>query len=110
MDIMKAILDIENKAQEIENSIESLGADIKKDTDKKILEYTQKAQFEIDIEIEKFREEIKKSENGELESTKAEMKEALAALEEKYRNNREKWIKEITEKVIEGDKDEQPDD
>ncbi len=103
MDMMKAILDIENKAQEIENSIERFASDIKQETDREIEKFSQNAQAEIDVQINKFRETIKEIEEKEYNSTKAEMKEALDFLEEKYTANREKWINEITAEVTKGD-------
>ncbi len=104
MDMMKAILDIENKAQEIENSIGSLSGDIRLETDKKIEELSKTADIEGDAQIEKFQKTIKAREDKEYNETKAEMKAALDLLEKKFVQNREKWIKDIVSEIIEGDK------
>ncbi len=103
MDMMKAILDIENKAQEIENSIDSLSANIKKETEQKIEVLLKNAEFESDAQIEKFRETIKEREEDECNEIKAKLKASLDSLEAKYTENREKWIREITDEVIKGD-------
>ena len=67
MDMMKAILDIENKAREIENSIDSLSGDIRRETDEKIKKLHKKAENEANAEIEKFRADIRADEDHEKE-------------------------------------------
>lgn len=106
MDMMKAILDIENKAQEIEASTKVLAAEIKSETDSKIEEISKKAQKDAEIEIEKYRETVKSGEDKELSEAKMQMDKTLAALEEKFKQSREKWIEEITGEIIKGDKNE----
>lgn len=103
MDMMKAILDIENKAQEIENSIDSLSGDIRRETDEKIKKLHKKAENEANAEIAKFRADIRADEDHEKEAAESEMKDMLDSLEQKYKENRDKWIKEITEDITKGD-------
>ena len=103
MDIMKAILDIENKAQEIEASTKHLLAEIKGETDRKIEGISKKAQEDAETEIEKFRETVKSGENDELSRAKVQMDKTLHLLEMKFEENRDNWIKEITDEIIKGD-------
>lgn len=105
MDMMKAILDIENKAQEIEASSKVLSAELKRETDSKIEEMSKKAENDAKIEIERYRETVKSGEEKELSEAKMQMDKTLASLENKFQENRGKWIEEITDEIIKGDKE-----
>lgn len=103
MDMMKAILDIEKKAQEIENSTCVLMADISRETDKNIQKIAEETKKNADAKIEEFRN---KEEAFALEvqsAVKAENEKTFSSLEEKFAKDRAAWISGITDEIIKGD-------
>ena len=100
MDMMKAILDIEARAQKVEDSIDALAAKIKLETDEKIKQIQSEAEADAEAEIAAVKNRLDKEKQAEIEKTKSDMKLVSDELEKKFTQNRDKWIKEITEKVI----------
>lgn len=100
MDMMKAILDIEARAQEVEDSIDSLKAKIKLETDEKIKQMQSEADAEAEAEIAAAKDKIDKEKQAEIEAVKAEMKLVSDSLEKNFTKNRNRWIEEITQRII----------
>lgn len=105
MDIVKAILEIETKAQEIESSVDELAKKIRRETDGKIAELQKAADSDSDAKIEKIKTKLASEKAASLDAVKGEMESVQNALMQKYSENREKWIEEITAAVIKGDEE-----
>ena len=103
MDIMKAILEIENKAQKVESSVDMSVTQIKAETDEHIKEIQLQSDSKVEKELEKYKVEAKANREKELNEVTLKMGKILESLEEKYAENKSRWIDEITEKITEGD-------
>mgnify|MGYP003305440092 CR=1 FL=1 len=101
--MLKAILDIEKKAQEIAGAYDKNVLEEKTNTERilKELEETQslKAKEELDFAL-KLHEKYFKTKNKEIINI---MKEKSGRMEQIFEEKHEIWINEITQKIIGGD-------
>lgn len=102
MDIMKAILDIEEKAQSIMNTTDDIGEEMRRDTEKRIAEIDAGMKKDADEKISVHRANAEKKMKSELESLEKDFGKKLDALENAFAENRARWVKEITDNVKEG--------
>lgn len=102
MDIMKAILDIEEKAQSIMNTTDDIGEEMRRDTEKRIAEIDAGMKKDADEKISVHRAKAEKKMKSELESLEKDFGKKLDALENAFAENRARWVKEITDNVKEG--------
>lgn len=100
MDIMKVILDIENKAMDVLDSVDK--AQEAQKAAQKAAELEKKFEQETVRRIEALRTEHETEVSEEVQAL--EKKEAMQAqkLTDLYSANREKWVEELTARVIEG--------
>ncbi len=100
MDIIKAILDIEGKAQEIMNTL----SDLKVESDAKFRDEFLKIEAEMSKmateKIEEHRSAIALKRNTELLALENYQKEKREKLEENYKKNHIKWVNDIFNMVI----------
>ena len=103
MDMLKAILDIEKKAQEIAGTYDKNVLEETKKTEKILKELEEaeslKAKEELALAL-KLHEKYFKTKNEEIINI---MKEKSGRLEQIFEEKREIWINEITQKIIGGD-------
>ncbi len=102
MDIMKAILDIEEKAQSIMNTTDDIGEEMRKETEKRIAEINEGMKKDAEEKISIHRANAEKKMKSELETLEADFGKKLGALETAFAENKARWVKEITDNVKEG--------
>lgn len=99
MDMMKAILEIEKKAQAVEASVEKERAELLKATDEKIADFKEKAIAQSNEKIAAKEAAIEKERKAEEARLRERSETEKASLEAMYSENKDKWVKEISEKI-----------
>lgn len=99
MDIMKAILDIESKAQGIMNTL----GDIEKNSADELSEKLRLAKEQMEAQNEKKLSEHKanvdKASKREISELDADMEKMRQNLENTFSQNRSRWISSITDEI-----------
>ena len=103
MDILKAILKIEKKAQEISDGFEEIKAEENKKTETILKELKTNAEIEYKNKVTKLSKDITDSLNSELEKNHTDSEKKLCDMEKYFSDNENLWISEITENIIKGD-------
>lgn len=101
MDIMQAIMDIEQKAQGIVEAADELKAHQEEILDKEICDLNEKMLTALNSETEKIRREYNSIRDDEMAKTERKYAEKFEALEEKFSRGRSKWISDIYNAVLE---------
>ncbi|MBE5039431.1 hypothetical protein [Ructibacterium gallinarum] len=100
MDIMQAIVDIENTVRGITDST----AELEKDYDKKIQEEIRQKEQETDIKVKEKLEQLKMQMNAErqeeMEHLETVYEKKLEALSNTCKEQQETWIHDMTQAVI----------
>ncbi len=103
MDIMKAILDIEGKAQGVMNTLE----DIREENDKKLQSEIEKIRDGMkkraDEKIGQHKSELEKRSKSDMTELEKVMNERKKALDDTFESNRGRWVKEITDAIVKDD-------
>lgn len=102
MDIMQAILDIEQKAQGIVDSAEELKESRKTVLENEIKEMENKAAAELRSRRERMEREAAEKRREAMENLEKSYAEKLETLDKKCAANKEKWIDDIVNAVISG--------
>lgn len=102
MDIMKAILDIEEKAQSIMNTMEDIGRETAKETEQRLAELDSGMKRDAEEKISEHKEAVQKSADKELKALEDDFGKKRDALENAFAAGKASWIKEITDNVKEG--------
>ena len=100
MDIIKAILDIEDKAQRIVGTLDEMCSENEKEIEAEIESMTAEMKSHAEFEIEKYKNETEEKKNQETEEIERSMQQKKAALEKTFADNRESWLRDITEAII----------
>ena len=103
MDMLKAILDIEKKAQNIVDTFDSLTQEENEKTQKQLSELEEKADEEIKLQTAELEARCEEELKSELEENAKVMQDKTGAMEKYFSETRERWVKEITQRIIGGD-------
>lgn len=103
MDILKAILDIEKKIQDISGTYDELKQKETEKTKEILSKLEENAQKERDEAILKYKEEIEAELKRGLKENSALLSERIEALEKTFSENEASWTSEIFERIIKGD-------
>ena len=103
MDILKAILDIEKKVQDISGAYDELKQKETEKTEKILSELEERALKERKEALLKYTEEIKAEFECELKESSALLSERIEHLEKFFSENEALWTEEIFERIITGD-------
>ncbi len=101
MNIMDAILDIENKARGIMAESEEICAEQREQYDDEIEEFRKEIQRSAEMKVAGFRAEQNAKIDKKIEALGISYGEKTEALNNKYEQNREKWIEDIVNRVLE---------
>lgn len=100
---MKAILDIESKAQGIMNTLGDIRAENEKNTEEELKKLKEKAQAETAAKIADYTAELEAKSAQDMAELERSMKERGAALEKTFNDNKSRWVKEITDAIVKDD-------
>ena len=103
MDMLKAILDIEKKAQNIVDTFDSLTQEENEKTQNQLSELEEKADEEIKLQTAELEAKCEEELKSELKENAKVMQDKTDAMEKNFSENRERWVKEITHRIIGGD-------
>ncbi len=99
-ELIMQIIDIENRAQEVIKDAKQADAKL----EERIDDETQKLHTNIVRRMEAKSASIRQMEEEEAEkkigAIKADAKKQISALEEKYRQSKDKWVNSIVENII----------
>lgn len=100
MDIIKAILDIEEKAQKIVGTLDDIKAESERETEAEIKLMSEDMKARAEAEIEKSRAEAESDLARLTAECDEDMRRRQEVLDKNFEDNRERWIKEITDAVV----------
>ncbi len=100
MDIMQAIMDIEQKAQGIVKSADELKEHQQEILDKEIKELDSKMQQKLAGESERLRREYNAIRDEEMVKTERKYAEKFEELEDRCSKGKDKWVSDIVSAVI----------
>lgn len=100
MDIMQAILDIEDKAKEIVNSADEVKAKQQEKFEKELEKMRVYSEEKTKDEIASLQKTFVQSRKEALENVELEYQQKLEKLENLYKKNMDRWVAEITSEII----------
>ena len=100
MDIMKAILDIENKAQTIMGEMGRFKVEKDEEIKQQLLKIEDDIKKDADKRIADFKREIEEKQISELEMIERYLDEKSKYLLKVYEDNNEAWAQEIFDSVV----------
>lgn len=100
MDIMQAIMDIEQKAQGIVKSADELKEHQQEILDKEIKEKEAEMKQTLDRESEKLRREYNAIRDEEMVKTERKYAEKFEELEKRCNEGKDKWVSAIVSAVL----------
>ena len=103
MDMLKAILDIEKKAQKIASTFDLSALEEKQKTNKALEELKKKEALKISKELSVIRLKNEKELKDALEKNLSLMTEKSEKIQKFFQDNEARWINEITQKITGGD-------
>ena len=99
MDIMQAILDIEDKAKEIVNSADEVKAKQQEKFEKELEKMRVYSEEKTKDEIASLQKTFVQSRKEALENVELEYQQKLEKLENLYKKNMDRWVTEITSEI-----------
>ena len=102
MDMLKAILDIEKKAQKIASTFDLSALEEKQKTEKILEELEEEENLKVNEELSIIKIKNEKELKAELDKNFTLMTERLKAMEKFFEDNEKRWINEITQKITGG--------
>ncbi len=103
MDIIKAILDIEEKAQKIVGTLDEMKGENEKDIAAETERMSEEMRKSAEEKIEKAKQSADDEKKRIMSDTEAEIRSKREKLEKLFGDNRERWVREITEAVEKDD-------
>lgn len=103
MDMLKAILDIEKKAQKIVDTFDLSALEENEKTIAFLKEFEEKEETKAKEEISAFYEKCEKELKEELKANCLLMAEKKEATEKLFYENQRRWTDEIMKKILGGD-------
>lgn len=103
MDVLKAILDIEKKAQNVIDTFDSITVEETESIKEELKKLEEDENKDTSLKIEKIKAKNEEYLKTELEKSTALMAEKDKALEKKFSENEKLWISEIIERITGGD-------
>lgn len=100
MDIMQAILDIEQKAQGIVDSADELKAVQETELQKEIEGARNKIDADAHMKIAQITDRAAAERQEAVNALEKEYRSKIEALDNRCRENKQRWIDEITAKII----------
>lgn len=102
MNIMDAILDIEKKARGIMAESEEICSEQMEQYDAELEEFRKEMMRSAEMKVAGFRNEQNARIDKKIEAFGIQYGEKTEALNKKYGQNKEKWIEDIVNRVLEG--------
>lgn len=100
MDIMQAILDIEQKAQGVIESADELKAVQEAELEKELASMRDKIDADAHMRIAQITDRAAAERQEEINALEKEYRSKIEALDNKCKENKQKWIDEITLRII----------
>ena len=103
MDIMKAILDIESKAQGIINTLDEIQEENDKQIAQELKEIEEQMKVRANSKVEEYKAELDEKTHREIIELEKLMDTRRQTLEKTFNEKYKQWVKEITEAVVKDD-------
>lgn len=100
MDIMQTILELENKVRGLNDSEAEMLRNFDEETKKEISRMKAETDEQIKAFVGKDKEKREREQNEAWQALEAKYQKETARLEEAYRNNKDKWVAEITARAL----------
>ncbi len=100
MDIMHTILELENKVRGLSDSEAEMLRNFDEETKKEISRMKAETDEQIRASVGKDKEKRERKQNEAWQALEAKYRKETTRLEETYRNNKDKWVAEITARVL----------
>ncbi len=101
MDIMQAILDIEQKAQESLKAVEKLEQEQNDGLTEELKRLENAAQEEVRQTLEQVKNRCMEEQKDALDAAERETRSRLETLQAQYEQNKEKWVSQMTKNILE---------